>query len=612
VPSRKKQTITTDRMESCGDSDKGSSPACQAISVAPSDCGKCVPLASEIHRGSISGGDTNKRFAECALVEIIHLHDCLRGALHQCKEDVDMLWRKTSIRVDSEVHDLSAAAGLEKSVASRFHLIWSVFQAHSGAEDEFIWPALELKLKPQGGCCFGAKEYEEDHAEEEKLFQQVNATLRRLKGSFRFYQANKSPPSKRSQALHIISKVSSLLKEQIDGLARHLSEHLEKEETHCLPMLQEHLTKEEISSLVGNIMGKRSAELMGKILDLAVFSLPEDEREDMVRHMKNAMAGTFFAKWLDLWTKNKETSLSLTLPSNAVKRKHADVDDSSENDVETSKPKPMRKISFCSTSDLSEMSLRQPPAQYFKLQKSGKVICLYDSSNSNSCTHSLNSAIPLFTNKELSPTYHSKSEQIGPKLGCKHYARTCKLRHPVTGQIFNCRLCCEEVREANGYNDELPVLDRHEVTEILCMRCNTLQPAGPKCISESCSANPRFAKYSCKICNLYDDANIEIYHCPYCNVCRKGQGLGIDFRHCMRCNACISIPDYDDHVCIPQRLQGHCPICRESLFESTAPLRGLSCGHVMHLSCFKLYVLSCRFGKITCPYCKREIPNIDE
>ena len=226
--------------------------------------------------------------------------------------------------------------------------------------------------------------------------------------------------------------------------------------------------------------------------------------------------------------------------------------------------------------------------------------------------NSLHSSIPLFNAEELTATYNLSTPN-DVKLGCSHYARACKLRHPITGQLFGCRLCCEERREANHYDDSLPPLDRNEVTEVLCMRCNTLQPTGPTCISATCVKNPRFARYYCNICNLYDDATREIYHCPYCNVCRKGKGLGIDFRHCMRCNACIAIGNYDNHACIPHRLQGQCPICRESLFESTEPLRGMPCGHVMHLNCFNLYVTnSSRFGKISCPYCKVEVDNINE
>jgi len=132
-------------------------------------------------------------------------------------------------------------------------------------------------------------------------------------------------------------------------------------------------------------------------------------------------------------------------------------------------------------------------------------------------------------------------------------------------------------------------LDRYAVTEVLCMRCGALQPASDSCCNPKCYfGGRRYAKYSCLICNFYDDGpNKNIYHCPFCNICRSGRGLGIDFRHCMRCNACVSLSD-DNHHCIPQRLQGNCPICHESMFESTEPLRGLKCGHVMHLNCYNI------------------------
>lgn len=46
------------------------------------------------------------------------------------------------------------------------------------------------------------------------------------------------------------------------------------------------------------------------------------------------------------------------------------------------------------------------------------------------------------------------------------------------------------------------------------------------------------------------------------------------------------------------------------MFESTVPLRGLQCGHVMHLSCFNLYM---RGGQAyTCPLCKKSVEDMKE
>lgn len=215
-------------------------------------------------------------------------------------------------------------------------------------------------------------------------------------------------------------------------------------------------------------------------------------------------------------------------------------------------------------------------------------------------------SIPLFSAAELAPTYHDGAN--GAVLGCPHYARACKLRHPSSGRLYPCRLCCEQEREMPMKDKDSP-LDRYAVTEVLCMRCGALQPASDRCVNPKCDTSKPFAKYSCNICNLYDDnPSHSVYHCAFCNVCRLGLGLGIDYRHCMRCNACVSLAD-DEHACVPQKLQGTCPICHDSMFESTEPLRGLKCGHVMHMSCFNMYV---RGQNFTCPLCKKSIEDMTE
>ncbi len=336
--------------------------------------------------------NNSKRFADCALIEIIHLHDCLRGALVQIQTDVQTLvdssqniiiLTNNNISVSDNVSDnnnnnhskfdVDKAADLSNSVASRFHLIFSVFQAHSAAEDEFIWPALNMKIESKKvsgngnnntsntssanissnykcGCesqMIEQDEYQEDHAIEENMFKQIHTTLRRLNGSFRYYHyhrdnkntnnnSNATTTNNNSSSdtnnntdevscLTIIRNVILQLKEQTDTLSQHLLTHLQKEETQCLPMVQRHLSKDEISTLVGKIMGQRSAEIMAKILNLAVCSLPIDERQDMVDHMVKAMKGTFFEKWLttggwldDISSHNNNTNSANTSSANAT------------------------------------------------------------------------------------------------------------------------------------------------------------------------------------------------------------------------------------------------------------------------------------------------------
>ena len=378
-----------------------------------------IRTTTEKRERSYSVSTSRKRFADCALIEIIHLHDCLRGSLVEIENEVQILVDSSAfIGINSQTNnsnnsnssassttvttasssteaeskttefDIEHAADLSNSIGSRFHLIFSVFQAHSGAEDEFIWPALKMKIEskkssnnnnsnnpnnvppnsndmnsPKCGCesMFEQEEYEEDHAIEENMFKQIHTTLRRLNGSFRYYHAhvtsndsdaadngagalssssrsgttsrkdskvpfqpratsstgnrnsntstatsssstssssNPAIKTDKASCLTIIRNVIVQLKEQTDNLTQHLIAHLKKEETQCLPMVRRHMSTDEISSLVGKIMGQRSAEVMSKILNLAVISLPVDEREDMVSHMKKAMTGTFFETWL--------------------------------------------------------------------------------------------------------------------------------------------------------------------------------------------------------------------------------------------------------------------------------------------------------------------------
>jgi len=750
-------------------------------------------------------------FGDCALVEIIHLHDCFRGALKTLEIEVSELCQEMSAassspsvtdnpgrrRQQQQQHSETRLSDLERRVAGRFTVIWSVFRAHSAAEDEFIWPALKAKQVslPDDPCGCGnasssssvdqqvhsldhnmnEQEYEEDHADEERMFTAINALLSNLRDELSncaktitnvepnvIIPANDSSSSSSSSSSNLISptlrKLAQMLSEATRNLMRHLMTHLDKEETHCMPLVMQYLTKAEINDLVGKIMGKRSSQLMSQILTMAIQNLNDTDRDDMVKYMKQAMVGTFFERWLKMggWmektggaprvedeggdedddgggkvpseekkdgdgnfasstsiVKREDETDSQSPPSNesivqsnpliipfastSVSASASNFD-TNEEEIPTSaaelqkliraigtnphldaKQKTLtiqglrdsvwksncrlskrkrevvmmdtasamttRMIPLISSSSStaavaaasastttsvvlggyasttthrksypavsSGMSTRfkreTPPSSYYKKMSDGEVKLVWSNNpNPSSQFHPNDGLMPLFSASELAPTYHDGG--IHQCLGCPHYARSCKLRHPTSGRLYTCRLCCEQTREMATNNKDSP-LDRYEVKEVLCMICGALQPASDKCVNADCSsAGKPFARYSCNICNFYDDSSSKsTYHCPFCNVCRSGQGLGIDYYHCMRCNACVSIKD--EHHCIPQRLQGNCPICHETMFESTEPLRGLRCGHVMHLGCFSMYM---RGQTYTCPLCKKSAEDMSE
>jgi hypothetical protein len=296
-------------------------------------------------------------FGDCALVEIIHLHDCFRGALTNLEHDVSELCREISAAVDgadvdNTITDDSAdnrISDLERRVAGRFTVIWTVFRAHSAAEDEFIWPALKAKQVSVEGCgCDCAsnvqgredgvaaavavaagqehpgdqqpprerslsvsvhrieqEEYEEDHADEERMFNSIDVLLSNLREELSKRRNASAATSTTSdggdtETTSSLRNLANLLLKATRNLMRHLMTHLDKEETHCMPLVAQYLTKPEINDLVGKIMGKRSSELMSQILTMAVQNLPEADRDDMVRYMKQAMVGTFFERWLKM------------------------------------------------------------------------------------------------------------------------------------------------------------------------------------------------------------------------------------------------------------------------------------------------------------------------
>jgi len=529
-------------------------------------------------------------FRDCALVEIIHLHDCLRGALKALQNDIDLL----RLSVDRG-NNKSKISDLERQVTGRFKVIWSVFQAHSSAEDEFIWPALQSKT----GQCLGSPhhshsetdersqsslieqfEYAEDHEDEERMFKEMDDLLNKLR-----FRLSISSNSCQSQTPERIENDVSFLVEKLHmlmtNLLEHLMEHLDKEETMCMPLVVKHLNKEEINDLVGQIMGKRSSETIAKIMSMAVENLDETDREEMVRHMKQAMVGTFFEKWLLMsgWSISLNGESALENKSEAkekhVRCKHK-LDETQRQETNKRARTIAAKIVSCSNNPITskqelEKMIRSVVADpslspveknntiqrlrdsvwKCNLQKrnaaqqnsgdkaplylpnafpgstltpgssrsstvSGQCHCVGNTRNKRNvspskyfkkCSGSVIDQIkenpPLFTKAELAPTFHCGP--TGRVHGCPHYARSCKLRHPSSGRLYTCRLCCEQERE-NPLSEEDSNLDRYSVTEIYCMKCNTLQPVSNSCINPACeSQGSAFAKYHCKICNLYDD-----------------------------------------------------------------------------------------------------------
>ena len=184
------------------------------------------------------------------------------------------------------------------------------------------------------------------------------------------------------------------------------------------------------------------------------------------------------------------------------------------------------------------------------------------------------------------------------KEDCKHYQRGCQIECPdnnCKGELFNCRLCHDKVITDHS-------LDRFKINTVKCNECETIQPIQQSCKNLEC--NTIFGNYYCDVCHLFENnTEKEIYHCVDCGICRVGNKD--KYQHCTKCNHCINIETYETHKCFDSTW-GECPICMDSLKDSTLSLYLLECGHGAHLECIKTLLQS----DYRCPLCKKSIGDM--
>ncbi|KAH8333185.1 hypothetical protein KR074_010727 [Drosophila pseudoananassae] len=177
------------------------------------------------------------------------------------------------------------------------------------------------------------------------------------------------------------------------------------------------------------------------------------------------------------------------------------------------------------------------------------------------------------------------------RFGCAHYKRRAMFVTPCCNKFYKCRFCHDE--------NETHHFDRKTLTELICSECNTRQTVREQC--ENCGV--RFGKYTCLICNLFDDADKQQYHCHGCGICRIGGAE--NFFHCEVCNMCLPIQlKIDGHRCVENISRSHCPVCLGDIHTSRIPCHIPDCGHLLHKMCFDQLLAS---GHYTCPTCQTSL-----
>ncbi|GMJ02037.1 MYB30-Interacting E3 Ligase 1 [Hibiscus trionum] len=181
--------------------------------------------------------------------------------------------------------------------------------------------------------------------------------------------------------------------------------------------------------------------------------------------------------------------------------------------------------------------------------------------------------------------------------GCQHYRRRCKIRAPCCNEVFSCRHCHNEAVNLLSSPFDRHELVRQDVKQVICSVCDTEQPVAQVC--SNCGVN--MGEYFCKICNFFDDDTEKgQFHCHDCGICRVGGRE--NFFHCKKCGSCYSVALRDNHKCVENSMQHHCPICYEYLFDSLKDTTVMKCGHTMHCECYHEMI---KRHKYCCPICSK-------
>lgn len=194
-------------------------------------------------------------------------------------------------------------------------------------------------------------------------------------------------------------------------------------------------------------------------------------------------------------------------------------------------------------------------------------------------------------------------EEENPLFKCNHYKRKCQLLSPCCDKYYTCRLCHDDAYQYNkGCQEER--MDRHKVSKVKCLQCETTQEPAKNC--KECSIS--FGLYTCLVCNFFDDDDKkQIYHCVKCGICRMGDASQIT--HCDKCDVCFPNQIFNGHYC-KSRKDEVCGVCLEDFFHSRKGMTKFpQCNHPIHSTCLMQMFKS---GNINCPICGRSYSKEDD
>lgn len=160
----------------------------------------------------------------------------------------------------SELHRAAVALAIKQEsdvrpLLERYQFLRSIYKHHCNAEDEVIFPALDIRVKNV------ARTYSLEHEGESALFDQLFALLNSNSGDEESYRRE--------------------LASCTGALQTSISQHMSKEEEQVFPLLIEKYSFDEQSSLVWQFLCSIPVSMMAEFLPWLSSSISFDECQDM-------------------------------------------------------------------------------------------------------------------------------------------------------------------------------------------------------------------------------------------------------------------------------------------------------------------------------------------
>lgn len=216
-----------------------------------------------------------------------------------------------AIRKDLEYLDVESGKlndcneNLLRQFTGRFRLLWGLYRAHSNAEDDIVFPALESKETLHNV----SHSYTLDHKQEEKLFEDISSALLELKKRFECLKnmgcidstGTLSDSLDDSDVLRKYNELATKLQGMCKSVRVTLDQHVIREELELWPLFDRHFSVEEQDKLVGRIIGTTGAEVLQSMLPWVTSALTQEEQNKMMDTWKQATKNTMFSEWLNEW-----------------------------------------------------------------------------------------------------------------------------------------------------------------------------------------------------------------------------------------------------------------------------------------------------------------------